>query len=210
VRRRRQRQMWRRDRSAGAVAQWALTRQNACVPRAALEGAVCDGRDGFVRVCPVVGSVGHHPPRPVVAPQVALARQDPTPITLTVDAQQGTVVQWWYAPDPAGESVCRTRAWDDPVAYVYANVRLGAEARQWIEAGALQARYPGIAVRQGHLCVDGHPPAGPQLRGFPLAPWLPLDPGRHDVAVTLVTTTGAVATAAPYAVDVHLLLSGVE
>ena len=191
--------------SSAGVVQCVLTQQNPCIPRAQLESATCNKRDDYVRVCPAFQGtppVNHYPPRPVVANQVLLAQQDPTPVSLQVNAQQGYVVQWWYQ---GGQ--CHTKTWDDPVAYVFANITISDEARTWIETGELQHRYPGLKVQGGQLCVDGEPAKTSQIHQFALSDWTPMDPGRHDVVTTIITQTGSVVTADPYAVEIHLLLT---
>ena len=68
---------------------------------------------------------------------------------------------------------CHWKSWDDPVAYVYANITLSEEARHWIEGGELQQRYPELEVREGQLCVDGE--TGNPRAAAPL-PAVRLDP----------------------------------
>ena len=193
--------------SSGQVKQCVLKQQNPCIAAAEMESARCNGSDAYVRVCPTFQGepVSHTPPRPVVANQMLLAQQDLSPVSLRVNAQQGYVVQWWYL---GGQ--CHWKSWDDPVAYVYANITLSTEARHWIEHGELQQRYPELKVREGQLCVDGETGNPAQLHNFPLSDWIPLDPGRHEVVTTIITQTGSVATAAPYDVEIHLLLTGAE
>ena len=105
---------------------------------------------------------------------------------------------------------CHWKSWDDPVAYVYANITLSEEARHWIEGGDLQQRYPELEVREGQLCVDGETGNPAQLHNFPLSDWIPLDPGRHEVVATLFTRSGSTTDSVPYDVEIHLLLTGAE
>ena len=160
--------------SSGQVKQCVLKQQNPCIAAAQVESARCNGRDDYVRVCPTFQGappVSHTPLRPVVANQMLLARQELSPVSLRVNAQQGYVVQWWYL---GGQ--CHWKSWDDPVAYVYANITLSTEARHWIEHGELQQRYPELEVREGQLCVDGEtaiPRSCTNFRCRTGSPWTP-------------------------------------
>ena len=86
-----------------------------------------------------------------------------------------------------GGGQCHWKSWDDPVAYVYANITLSEEARNWIEGGELQQRYPDLEVREGLICVGADTPQTALLGNFPLSDWIPKDPGRHEVVATLMT-----------------------
>ena len=194
--------------SSGQVEQCRpLQEPRACIAAVDVDDVKCNGQAAYVRVCPTFQRppVSHTPLRPVVANQMLLARQDLSPVTLRVNAAQGYVVQWEYEND-----VCVVTSYDDPVVKVWAWITLSEEARNWIEHGELQQRYPDLEVREGLICVGADAPQTALLQNFPLSDWIPKDPGRHEVVATLFTRTGSLAESDPYDVEIHLLLTGAE
>ena len=194
--------------SGGGVAACNLTKVTCsdmtdAEAEAAMQRACQNGGGGWLRVCPRIGPVDVRPPRPVLHSQAQVAQgQAALPVQLWGTAQAGS---FWQAVPEQGQ--CNITATAEPLAYAHIDVQLSARARQWIER-ELVLQFPDMAVKSPDRVCQGTHAGGTGIRQLG-GEWVPVNPGTHEVTLTVFTTHGTTATSY-HTVDVALLRTGVE